>query len=154
MWHKDQCVFEILNWLLSIPFFAAVESQAVRRYQQHLERGVLVRLLHRIAEDDMIACFLKAEITSERFGHKLLMQLKHDNKDLSIVNAPDLSREKDNEYRRHLLASYRAYVFEALPRHTAGHSAYSAATKSPRSDTSTIPIGMKSPTTPDCRALS
>jgi hypothetical protein len=70
-----------------------------------------------------IACFLKAEITFERFGQQILMQLKHDNKEISIVNAPDLSSEADNAYRRHLLASYRAYVFDDLPRHTAWYCA-------------------------------
>jgi hypothetical protein len=90
---------------------------------QHPKRGTLVRLLHRITEDEMIACYLRAEIPSERFGHKILMQLKRDNKDISIVNAPDLSSKKDNAYRRHLLASYRAYVFESLPRHTAWYRA-------------------------------
>lgn len=82
-----------------------------------------MRLLHRTTEDDMIAIFLKAEITSERFGPDILMQLKRGNKERSIVDAPDIRHERDNSYRRHLLASYRAYVFEELPGHTAWYRA-------------------------------
>lgn len=77
-----------------------------------------MRLLHQTTEDDMIAVFLKTEITSERFGHLILQQLTQDNRLRTIVDHPDISRAADNAYRHQLLASYRAYVFDDLPAHT------------------------------------
>jgi hypothetical protein len=82
-----------------------------------------MRLLRRTTEDDMIAVFLKAEITSDRFGQKILMQLNHDSKERSIVDTPDITNAPDNAYRRKLLATYRAYVFEELPAHTTWYRA-------------------------------
>ena len=73
--------------------------------------------------DDMIAVFLKAEITSVRFGDKILTQLQRDHKVHSIVEKPDITNASDNVYRRQLLAGYRAYVFEELPAHTAWYRA-------------------------------
>ena len=76
-----------------------------------------MRLLHPTTEDDMIAVFLKAEITSARFGQTILTQLQRDSKDRRIVDTPDITKAPDNAYRRQLLATYRAYVFEELPAH-------------------------------------
>lgn len=82
-----------------------------------------MRLLHRTTEDEMIAVFLKGEIGSERFGHLIRAQLELDHKARSIVEIPDIGSPPDNVYRRHLLATYRAYVFDELPAHTAWYSA-------------------------------
>src|SRR3954447_24240741 len=81
-------------------------------------RGVCMRLLYPTTDNDMIAVFLQAEITSERFGDKILTQLKRDNRERSLVDTPDITSTPENVYRRQLLASYRAYVFEELPVHT------------------------------------
>jgi hypothetical protein len=77
-----------------------------------------MRLLYRTTIDDMVAVFLSAEIASERFGEKIILQLEHDSKERSIVDTPDITNVSENSYRRQLLASYRAYVFEELPAHT------------------------------------
>jgi hypothetical protein len=77
-----------------------------------------MRLLYPTTDNDMIAVFLQAEITSERFGDKILTQLKRDNRERSLVDTPDITSTPENVYRRQLLASYRAYVFEELPVHT------------------------------------
>jgi hypothetical protein len=77
-----------------------------------------MRLLYPTTADDMIAVFLKAEITSERFGDKILTQLKRDKRERSLVDTPDITSTPENVYRRQLLTSYRAYVFEELPVHT------------------------------------
>jgi hypothetical protein len=71
----------------------------------------------------MVAVFLKAEIASERFGERVRMQLGFDGKERSIVDIPDITNVFENAYRRHLLASYRAYVFEELPAHTTWYRA-------------------------------
>jgi hypothetical protein len=86
-------------------------------------RGIPVRLLHPTTEDDMVAVFLKAEIASKRFGEKIFAQLERDGREPSIVEAPDITSEPDNAYRRRILASYRAYVLEELPAHTAWYRA-------------------------------
>jgi DNA phosphorothioation-dependent restriction protein DptG len=77
-----------------------------------------VRLLYRTTIDDMVAVFLKAEIASERFGEKIISQLRLGSKERSVVDTPDITNVVENAYRRQLLASYRAYVFEELPAHT------------------------------------
>ena len=82
-----------------------------------------MRLLFRTTIDDMIALFLKAEIASERFGEKVRAQLAVDGKERSIVDAPEITNQSENTYRRHLLASYRAYVFAELPVHTVWYRA-------------------------------
>ena len=86
-------------------------------------RGILVHLLYRTTIDDMVAVFLKAEIASARFGEKVRTQLAMDGKERSIVDAPEITNQSENGYRRHLLASYRAYVFEELPVHTVWYRA-------------------------------
>ena len=82
-----------------------------------------MRLLHPTTVDDMIAVFLKAEITSERFGGEIMTQLKRDNRERRLVDTPDITSTPENDYRRQLLASYRAYVFEELPAHTTWYRA-------------------------------
>ena len=82
-----------------------------------------MHLLYRTTIDDMVAVFLKAEIASARFGEKVRTQLAMDGKERSIVDAPEITNQSENGYRRHLLASYRAYVFEELPVHTAWYRA-------------------------------
>lgn len=82
-----------------------------------------MQLLHKTTMDDMIAVFLMAELQSSRFGSHIRDQLNRDGCDLGIVQQPDLTKPADNSYRRQLLASYRAYVFEDLPIHTEWHRA-------------------------------
>lgn len=90
----------------------------MRQLQVDTGGGVSVRLLYPTTEDDMIAVFLQAEIVSLRFGEKVTSQLERDRKERGIVDTPDITNVADNAYRRQLLASYRAYVFEELPVHT------------------------------------
>jgi len=76
-----------------------------------------MRLLRPTTEDDMIALFLKAEIVSERFGHRIVTQLEGAGESRAIVETPDITNPAENAYRRQLLNNYRAYVFEELPAH-------------------------------------
>jgi len=94
-------------------------SFAVGRHQHaRALGGVFVRLLYATTLDDMVAVFLKAEIASERFGDKITAQLRFDRTERRVVDAPDITNVSENAYRRQLLASYRAYVFDELPAHT------------------------------------
>lgn len=65
----------------------------------------------------MIAVFLRAEIASVRFKDYIITQLERDHKGRSVIDTPDLNNSSENWYRRQVLASYRAYVFEELPAH-------------------------------------
>ncbi len=82
-----------------------------------------MRLLRPTTEADMIAVFLKAEIESDRFGNTILTLLEQHGQPRTLVDVPDLSNRAENVYRRHLLDSYRAYVFEELPRHISWYRA-------------------------------
>jgi hypothetical protein len=81
------------------------------------DRRSQMHLLRLPSEADMIASFLRAEMTSLRFGSSIKAQLEHDRTDRSLVEAPDITNASDNAYRRQLLAAYRAYVFDELPVH-------------------------------------
>ena len=72
----------------------------------------LVRLLHPITEDEMIAVFLRAELESERFAEKLGALLSRDGVEFDSADAA---------YRRRLLDEHRAYerregLFLGFPR--------------------------------------
>jgi hypothetical protein len=82
-----------------------------------------MKLIRPTTEADMIAVYLKAEISSERFGQLILDQLAQDGMKRRIVDAPDISNVDENVYRRHLLGAYRSYVFEELPAHIAWYRA-------------------------------
>ena len=78
-------------------------------------KGIAMRLLHPITEDEMIAVFLKTEIASERFRERMVALLERDGKNHRLVEAPDIDNIAENTYRRQLLGGYRAYVLEELP---------------------------------------
>ena len=82
-----------------------------------------MKFLRPTTEADMIAVFLKTEITSVRFGQIILALLEQQNKSRTIVDLPDITNTDENTYRRQLLAAYRAYVFEELPTHVAWYRA-------------------------------
>lgn len=72
----------------------------------------LMRLLHPISEDVMIAVFLRGELESERFGETLRRLLARDGVELDTAGP---------EYRRRLLEEHRAYesrdgLFGGFPR--------------------------------------
>jgi hypothetical protein len=72
----------------------------------------VVRLLHPITEDEMIAVFLRAELSSGRYGEKLRGLLARDGRELDAADAA---------YRRRLLEEHRAYerrdgLFGGFPR--------------------------------------
>jgi hypothetical protein len=82
-----------------------------------------VRLLYPTTEADMVAVFLKTEIASTRFAHQILALLARDDKNRALVETPDITNLEENAYRRQLLASYRAYIFEELPTQVAWYRA-------------------------------
>lgn len=69
----------------------------------------------------MVAAFLKAEISSFRFGKDVLGLLASDKKDRITIEQPDLNNQSENEYRKSVLARYRGYgqdlyLFSGFPK--------------------------------------
>jgi hypothetical protein len=78
-----------------------------------------MRLLRPASEDDMVATFLAAEVTSERYGPRIRDILTRRGQPLSIVEHPDTRDQAANAVRRQVLAAYRDYpagdVFTGMP---------------------------------------
>jgi hypothetical protein len=71
----------------------------------------------RVGEDEMIACFLRGELTSERFGSAIRSRLGSHSR---LVTHPDLFDSRENAARRAVLAATRGYgenrgLFENFP---------------------------------------
>jgi hypothetical protein len=91
-----------------------------------------MRLLGPASEDDMVAAFLTAEATSERYGPRIAENLIRLGQPRRIVDQPDTRDEAANEARRLILAAYRGYptqnVFTGMPADvTWHHAAFTAA---------------------------
>ncbi|MBV9278696.1 MAG: hypothetical protein JOZ41_01315 [Chloroflexi bacterium] len=76
--------------------------------------------LRPIPEEEMIATFLRTELTSSRFEQTILSILERNNRDRSVIEEPDLSNPADNRYRAQVLSEYRGYgrdrdVFTSVP---------------------------------------
>ena len=87
-----------------------------------------MRLIERIAEADVIAEFLRAEIDSPRFGPRVRARIEADGRDESVVRMADTTDADDNAYREALLHSYRgvgcsAPLLEGLPARIDWHRA-------------------------------
>ena len=79
-----------------------------------------MRLLEQISEDEMVATFLKAEITSIRFGHEIISRLERDEVNREIIDQPNTRDNEQNAYRAKVLGEYRGYqqnreLFENYP---------------------------------------
>jgi hypothetical protein len=68
-----------------------------------------MRVLGGIGEDEMIACFLRGELTSQRFGADLRSQLMTLGRPERLLTHPDLADADANAARRAVLAATRGY---------------------------------------------
>jgi len=86
-----------------------------------------MRLLRAASEDDMVAVFLAAEVTSERYGPRIRQILARLGPPRGIAGQPDTSDEAANAIRRQVLAAYRHYpsgdVFTGMPADVTWHHA-------------------------------
>jgi hypothetical protein len=86
-----------------------------------------MRLLGPASENDMIAVFLAAEASSERYGPQIREILSSLGQPFAIAQHPDTSDEGANAMRRHVLAAYRGYpdgdVFTGMPADVTWHHA-------------------------------
>ncbi|MFF2079759.1 hypothetical protein ACFVXG_33995 [Kitasatospora sp. NPDC058162] len=79
-----------------------------------------MQVLGRSSEDEMVACFLRGELSSRRFGRNLRSQLAAAGQAEQLLTRPDLSDAGANAARRALLATTRGYgenrdLFENFP---------------------------------------
>src|SRR5216684_5213978 len=86
-----------------------------------------MRLLRPASEDGMVAVFLAAEVTSERYGPQITEILARLGQPRGIVEQPDTRDEAANAVRRQVLAAYRDYpagdVFTGMPADVRWHRA-------------------------------
>jgi hypothetical protein len=86
-----------------------------------------MRLLRPASEDDMVAIFLVAEITSDQYGTQIGQILARLGQPRSIVEQPDTRDQAANAVRRQILAAYRQYpagdVFTGMPADVRWHHA-------------------------------
>jgi hypothetical protein len=80
-----------------------------------------MRLLRPIAEDEMIAVFLAAELDSRRYGDRLGGLLARDGRTEDVVRRRDPDDREASDYRRRLLDEHRGYerregLFLGFPR--------------------------------------
>ena len=82
----------------------------------------VVRVLGMCGEDEMVACFLRGELSSRRFGRNLRSHVAAAGHAEQLLTRPDLSDAGANFARRALLAATRGYgenrdLFENFPTH-------------------------------------
>jgi len=86
-----------------------------------------MRLLRPASEDDMVAIFLAAEVSSERYGPQIAEILSRLGQPLSVAGHPDTHDAAANAVRRQVLAAYRSYpsgdVFTGMPADVTWHHA-------------------------------
>lgn len=68
-----------------------------------------MRVIERLTEAEMVATFLRAEITSSRFSKDILRILERDGIDRNIIDDPDINEADENQYRATLLGEFRGY---------------------------------------------
>ncbi|KKP69200.1 MAG: hypothetical protein UR66_C0001G0082 [Candidatus Moranbacteria bacterium GW2011_GWE1_35_17] len=87
-----------------------------------------MNLTGKISENEMIAEFLKAEYSSERFNSRLKSLLDKYSADHKLITEPNLKNKDDNIFRKTLLGEYRGYgrnqeLFENFPNDVQWHIA-------------------------------
>lgn len=68
-----------------------------------------MQIVERVTEAEMIATFLRAEITSSRFGKDILRILKRDRARRKVIDNPNVNDAAENQYRAALLDEFRGY---------------------------------------------
>jgi hypothetical protein len=86
-----------------------------------------MRLLGSASEDDMVATFLAAEATSDRYGPQINQILARRGQPRGIIEQPGTRDEAANAVRRQVLAADRDYpagdVFTGMPADVRWHHA-------------------------------
>ena len=77
-------------------------------------------VLRQSNDDEMVACFLHGELTSERFGQGIRDALLASGIPATLLTEVDLNDDQANQARRALLAMTRGYgqdreIFEHFP---------------------------------------
>ncbi len=80
-----------------------------------------MQLLYEIDEAEMVATFLRGELTSQRFGPAIRAILARDGRHIDVIAHPDVAQAGDNDYRARVLGEYHDYgrdqgLFQDVPR--------------------------------------
>jgi hypothetical protein len=87
-----------------------------------------LRIIESVTEDEVIACFLRAELDSGRYGEVLRELLDRDDRDVDVLARPDFADLAANRYRSALLDEYRGFeqrigLFGGFPERVEWHRA-------------------------------
>jgi hypothetical protein len=87
-----------------------------------------MRILAPVTEGEVIACFLRAELDSGRYGEVLRELLDRDGLDVDVLAQPDPTDPAANRYRSALLDEYRGFeqrvgLFGGFPKRVEWHRA-------------------------------
>ncbi len=87
-----------------------------------------LRIIESVSEAEVIACFLRAELDSGRYGEVLRKLLDRDGLDVDILTRPNLTDSAANRYRSRLLDEYRGFeqrigLFGGFPERVDWHRA-------------------------------
>ncbi len=80
-----------------------------RKGKNTLREKFRMNILRKISENEMISEFLRAEISSTRFGKKILQELSKINQPKSLILKPDLDNNKENVFRKKIISEFRGY---------------------------------------------
>lgn len=80
-----------------------------------------MKIIRNSNEDEMIACFLNGEISSNRFGNDLRKTIAKLKCDKRIIDCPNLDNPVENQKRKRILSEFRNYdkndgLFENFPK--------------------------------------
>ena len=68
-----------------------------------------MRVIEPITEEEMVAEFLRGEITSTRWSECITGPLLRDSKERGLIENPDVKNHEENRYRASILGEYRGY---------------------------------------------
>ena len=69
-----------------------------------------MRIVRAASEAEVLASFLRGELSSPRYRERILALLDKDGKDAAVITSPDLDNEAENAYRAELLDGYRSWL--------------------------------------------
>jgi hypothetical protein len=68
-----------------------------------------MQIVEKVSETEMVAIFLRTEITSSRFGKNILRILERNDVDRKIIDKPNIKDANENKRRAALLGEFRGY---------------------------------------------
>lgn len=79
------------------------------------KRNMTVEIKSITSEAVMISYFLRAEITSTRFGQSVINSIVESGWGRELVDEPNLGKPEENAIRKRILMDYRGHYFNGFP---------------------------------------